>query len=466
LAQASIRSSPERISGGGMETKLELNARQRKHVYMHSTIFDTGGPEVKSVYAPSRQQELYNNLEDRLQSNNAKPPQMMLPRAGDIKCTQNAGHHAVLPSGDNAQRPDSRATPRTTGPEVLVYDGEPNSVVKAAGKDRAIPKEFWATSVNLQWHDTRNEQLRDRGHGAGRNGLDAQERKRQELSSEVFGKERLIDASTKAPRQELLAETADHLRTDSALLPPSDRPEGPAEQSHAARARLHRNLASSEHNTMPRSVTQSQAPLESPPAGDDPSNMDRRRQEKNFSDLFDTQMGERKDTKHREEITAAQTCSFLDTRSEIAARNKSNWRSDQADSPAKRKEVERGSKLFDFECPERPPADEGYDQVIHHERTCWDSKDFLQSNTEIARRRRMKDHLKDFDGDEGHTHSTRKQDGMSSAQVRLNMGGTEPMARPPSAGGRQPAPSPTAREELLKSAKDTKLASLQSSIFG
>jgi len=472
---------------GAAGVPSEMTARQRKHVYMHSTIFDAEGPAPNSVYAPSRQHELYGRFSDKLRAaNRGQPPELEMPSALDMRCTQNAGHNAVLPGGPPQQAmPAAGARPTR---EVLLHDGEAKPVIHAAGKDESIPKEFWSTSTTLQWHDTRNEQCRGRNQAVDRQGLGAQELKLQELSSEVFGKARLVEASTatRTARHELMPDSADYLRVDSALHAPkmSQPPEGerrPAAAAAEARARLHQNLASSANNSMPVPEGAPQGPIEVPPLGDDPSNVDRRRQEKNFSDLFGAQMGERREVRgSREEVTGSHTCSFLDTRCEIANRNKEHWRQDQHQSPSRRKDAERDSTLFDFDCPEKPALGPELREVHRQERSCWESKDGMQAATETARRRRMKDHLHDFEGQVGCTHVTRKQESLASTQMRLGMGAAPepreawvapagPAPRRLAAAGYGGAagrgPSPGEREALLRSAKDTKLASLQSVIF-
>merc|ERR1712110_391778 len=152
--------------------------------------------------------------------------------------------------------------------------------------------------------------------------------------------------------------------------------------------------------------------------------MGRRRQEKNFSDLFGTQMAERSRVGSRHEITGSRTCSFLDTRSEIASRNQSNWRSD--DEPHhRRKEAEKCSNLFDRDTPGKPDWEAEHRQVHHHERICWDTRDILQSGSEIARRVRMKDHHHEDAGDVQSAYG-RKQEDLSSGQIRMGMGVPRP----------------------------------------
>lgn len=460
-----------------MAVSADMSARQRKHIYMHSTIFEANGPAPRSVYAPSRQHELYNNFSDKLGTvNKGRQPELDMPTALDMKTTHNAGHNAVLPGGSQDV---VKANTSRMGREVVVHDGEAAPVVKAAEKEReTIPKEFWATSTTLQWHDTRNERCRS-GNQVDRQSMAAQELKRQELSSEMFGKARLTEPSdTKASaRKQLMPDSADYLRLDSSLHAP--KPGQSPTNGQEARSRLHQNLASSVHNTMPAPEHDQQGPIQVPPQGDDPSNMPRRRQEKNFSDLFGAQMGERKEVRgHREEVTGTQTLSFLDPRCEIANRNKEHWRGDEVDSPTRRKEVECESTLFDHACPDKPAVAPEREQVLRSERTVWDSKACFEATSETARRRRMKDHLGDFSDRDGNsrTHASRKQESLASSQMRAGIGAppevheawAATMPEPPrslAAGGYGRTAPPTEREALMRSAKDVKLASLQSSIF-
>jgi len=299
--------------------------------------------------------------------------------------------------------------------------------------------------------------------------------KRQELSSEIFGTERKTDASTATAKTELLSDSADYLRTDSALHDRKrgeelgDNPNGVPEY----RMRMHKNLCSSMNNTVPIHAAANQAPLprQRIQGEDDPDTMQRRRQEKSFSDLFGTQMGERRDIRgKREEVLGTHGCSFLDTRGEIAQRNKSHWKHAEGSSPAHRMEAQLNSTLFGHESPQKPSLDPGLEEVYRQERSCWDSKDAMHSCMEKARRTRLRDHRSDFDDTQGHTDASRKQDSMASMQMRLSMGASPPEPHAPvemmSSPQRNKGPGPEDREDLLKSPKSTKLASLQSSIFG
>lgn len=452
---------------------------------MHSTIFDSEGPSTKSIYAPNQQHVLHGALNSSLRHNNQTPPVLDMPSAADIRCTHNVGSNAVNPAnaasargggGYSPERP-----PRTTTSGHLVADGEAIPVVSAGGKDGAIPKEFWNTSVNLQWHDVRNEATSCRRHEPDRHGMGAQGLKMQELSSEVFGSERKMQASTVAPRKELLADTADHMRVDSSLDVNSQPCHAPLSHSHAygtqqgpqgpkkhAQHRFAENLNHS--NGFVLGDAEEGQPQQQPQVrasqdrvrDEDPSNMHRRRKEKNFSDLFGAKSGEYANTRgKREEVTGSKTCSFLDTRSEIATRNKDSWKAGPAAHAADRKEAHLSSGLFDHVCPDKPDMEPAHREVHGNERACWDTRDLLQSGSEIARRRRHMDHEHHTDA---HTALMRKQEDMASTQIRVGLN-----------QGKHDKPFHTMKHEITKqeygrmeqpvTAKDTKLASLQSSIF-
>jgi len=336
--------------------------------------------------------------------------------------------------------------------------------------------------VNLQWHDPRNEMSR---YEKNRNeNLSAQDLKLQEMSSELFGKERITNCSTNRPGADLLPTEADYLRTDSSLNP-NLRQERHVPQPANAKGRFAQNLADSNLNTMPQANQAYPPPIEQ---NEDPSGGARRREEKNFSDIFETKMGERRVVNSREEVLGTRTCSFLDTRSEIAARNKEKWRVPQSDLQgtslkerpnvsALRKEAERDSSLFDRVAPEKPQADADEAKTTGNERVCWDTKDIMQPQSELARRARLKDFSTDQSAED------RKWGDLASQQVRQGMGPefdtSQPQFSPRGNGPRggyrasdawgritDPRAPPAADGERPKSAKDTKLASLQSSIFG
>jgi len=82
---------------------------------------------------------------------------------------------------------------------------------------------------------------------------------------------------------------------------------------------------------------------------------------------------------------------------------------------------------------------------------------------EIARRRSFKDHRQDFDDSSGRTHSSRKQDVLSSSEVLKEHFATP--RRQPFKPPARPMRTPRAARVVPRSAKDTKMASLSSDIF-
>lgn len=461
-----------------------LSARQRGQVHMHSSIFSSDAPS--SVYDQKRQHEVYENIKGSLRENNRRAPNISLPSAEDMQCTQNWDHGAVIPGSERRQHArqawqadGEMCTPRmarTSGPEALYHDGEAIPVSHANRRDReCMPKEFWHTTSNLEWHDTRHEACRDRQSGRRQN-LTAEEMKRQDMSSEIFGKPRMTDSSASKldARRDLMADSADGLAYDSNLHRKNgysyDDPSKYEASAQDARERFHQNMGCSARNTMTQGSPQ--RPQQAPPVEDqDPANYGRRRGEKNFSDLFGAQMGERRDMRgQREEVLASDNCRVFDFSSEIAARNKAHWKV-EGETAADRKHLETTSHLFDYQRPQRPEVDADAQRVTRGEGACWEATDSMQTHSEIARRRRMKDHMRDFEGEAGSSHHTRKQDLMASDQVRMNWGSSQhmrPMARSPREYQPQPqsprsfAGTASGREV---SAREAKIASMQSNIF-
>eukprot|EP00928_Gymnodinium_smaydae_P070403 TRINITY_DN54249_c0_g1_i1.p1 TRINITY_DN54249_c0_g1~~TRINITY_DN54249_c0_g1_i1.p1 ORF type:complete len:467 (-),score=99.95 TRINITY_DN54249_c0_g1_i1:68-1468(-) len=461
----------------GAAPERGLTARQRKHVYMHSSIFDDEGPTTKSVYSGNRQKELYDSMNHKLRHNNQAPPSMNLPSPADMQCTQNAGHGVVMPSAQAHHQPIEGKSPRLTDKNHLCGEGDPIKVVKATqhkGPEGHIPKEFWKTSVNLQWHDPRNEFSRQRE----RRDLNAQELKSHELSSEVFGATRNTELSTKHPKQELLADSA-HIMAKDSSLDPHHHPGGPrrgnggypgadsgpgqlSPRQHAQKRFLN-NLRQSDHNTMVQQGEERQAP---PVVHDeDPTFADRRRGEKNFSDLFGAKMGERSDVRgNRNEVIWSKSCSFLDTRSEIATRNMGHWKDTEAPA-AHRKAKEAHSDLLEYQRPGAPEVNPEQKSLFDRERICADTGNLMGAESEIARRHRMRDHHRpDGAGDTPSAYDRKHQD-LASQQIRQGFGVEQAPPPSPRERGSPAAAGARAMREYGLTAKSTKQASLQSSIF-
>merc|ERR550514_2262319 len=118
-----------------------LTARQRMQVYMHSTIFNDGGPSVESVYEPCHQHALHKEaVNQKIRTNNLAPPEFTMPKATDARTTDLAGH-AVVTSSSHSHHEIVHATnqkwlPLTaslqfSNPETVVAKGTAIKVVPA-----------------------------------------------------------------------------------------------------------------------------------------------------------------------------------------------------------------------------------------------------------------------------------------------------------------------------------------------
>jgi len=416
-------------------------------VYMSSQVFD--GPEKgrdNSVYRAERQKAMYAALQPVLsKAFSWKPPSLDLPTPLDMRCTQNAGHNAILPGQEPAEAQQApvrgTAAPRVSSPEVLVEDGEPMRVVKAGPRDATIPREFWATSVNVPWMDPRNE-LNRRPKERTVSAAGVKERPvpqashvkgRRELSSEIFGQVRRTAMSTQAPQQEIRSTSVDPLLMDSTLDREAARP---PQLGTTAYSRFANNLAVSSSSTLPRAPPP-EARLKFTPE-EDPATFARRRYERNFSELFGNEAGPSEPKNSRAELVKTEVCNYLDTRSEISARNVEHWRREIPDTARDAKEVEQDSNIFSQQRPQRSPAPSSRrpPQAINidDDMTC-----------RTARERKLQE--------------------IGSAQMSRGLGSPvrpRPAASPPPSRRMSP---PRSFEQRALSPKAMKLAAMQSSIF-
>lgn len=469
-----------------------LSARQRKQVYMHSSIFDPQGPSTRSVYAPQRQQVIYHQLEPELPKKDYEEPEFQarldLPPPGDMRQTQNHGHDLVF------HHPDG--------------DEEAIRVVHARPETNAIPPEFRRTDVNLHWADQRNELNRPRaGFGGIRDReLSARDWKNREMSSELFEHQRMSYNSTDRPREGLQVSSKHFLQCDSRVdaherVRTSDMQQFEDQgRDQTAQDRYYTNLGDSQANTFPDLEqfygqkghgARPPSPTERGPHPvtmplDNKENLHRRRTEKNYSDLFGYEMGSREQVKQREEATATQTCSWLDARSEIAARNTANMQEKESPMlPAAKKQQQLSSHMLGYwgPAPKQPETQEER-EVTKAERVCWDTNSILTASAEVARRAQHKDfHPRQetaherkleqlsssvFPGDKYNTrgslgpptsHGWEKVYKDENNNTYLAVRGPEPGVMNGAGPGAQMIRPPTAREQ--------KLASLAgSSIFG
>jgi hypothetical protein len=331
---------------------------------MRSSIFDEGGPSMKNIYNPNRQHDVLAEVE-RLEKLGHQPPnpeQFNIASPADFRLSQNAGHNAVF------------------GP------GTEDCPAVHAVKEPAIPREYWKSDVNLHWADPRNEINRSRRteEADTRVGVDisAKERGAFEMSSELFDWERMTHVSTAHPSKELQS-CAEHFLANQ--TEPHDT------NAKTAEERLRRNLDESQTSTFKRDG--SPEPMASQIPNEDPTHLSRRRHEKNFSDIFGTQMPERVEVKQRSGATDSLSCSWLDARAEVEARERAAGFGAE-DQFEKRDAVERrlnelqSRVIFGSEQGPRPDAAVRHrlDSKQGKERITWETTTLMESGSELARR--------------------------------------------------------------------------------
>lgn len=353
------------MPAGGYADHASLTHRQRKQVYMSSSLFAEEGPSTRSIYAPERQQFVYDHLPKHQKPSAAFMHGLDLPPPADVRQTQNHGHDAVL----------GKALPVGTPEDIRLIHAHP---------DTSIPQEYWKTDVNLTWSDPRNELNREK-HLKQEAPQTAGDRKAHELSSELFSHKRMEYTSTNHPQVEIKSSSEHFLGVDSSA---HDTPNAVGEKaSQNAHERFLHNLTDSKESFYGLAVPE---PVPQPSYQES----NRRRSEKNYSDLFGVNMGERKEVKKRQEATATMSCGWLDARAEIAERNKNPHPTDIPEKAFDKKEKELSSHVLpsDYERgPTRYEDSAEYKQVEGRERVCWDTPSLMTQHSEIARRTQDKD---------------------------------------------------------------------------
>merc|ERR1719310_2564020 len=264
---------------------FELTARERKKVYMRSSIFDPEGPSVKNIYSRARQESVLAEVEklETAAKVPLDPTLLALPTPADMRLSQNEGHNSVFGPGTEDL------------PSVHAHQEE------------SIPREYWKSDVNLHWADPRNELNRAKPKPDPKS---AKGRAAYERSSELFDWERMTTMSTMYPAKEIQSCTEHFLAN--------------TEQPHMieaqdAHGRLRMNLDESNESSFKR-ATSPELTKEIP--NENPEHFDRRRKEKNFSDIFECEMPERAKVKQRSGAGDCMSLSWLDARAEVEARER------------------------------------------------------------------------------------------------------------------------------------------------
>eukprot|EP00927_Polykrikos_kofoidii_P050228 TRINITY_DN4414_c0_g1_i2.p1 TRINITY_DN4414_c0_g1~~TRINITY_DN4414_c0_g1_i2.p1 ORF type:complete len:636 (+),score=108.23 TRINITY_DN4414_c0_g1_i2:56-1909(+) len=510
-----------------------ISARERKQVYMHSTLFQGGGAAPQNVYLPSRQEAVIGEIKKSSESLPLRREAIM-PSPADFRATVNSGHWVVTPRvppsiaesppadpiaartlqsnltapvrGENAithsstevmvgtqsasalsptspqqapslghalnqmrQASEGYSGKGTAGGRVrrvtipvhktggepvqkkpgsaddsyMLFnnDAEPVHLVhaKKTDGDGMIPKEYLMIDSQVQWLDNRCNLAnvrRGQEFHAARKAMDANERKRQEQSSEVLGNIRRMEKSTLAPGSEVRScPFKDMHSVDSCLdrkVPAEQLRETEARGSMTARERAHRNLNQSTLNQFPKRDT-APGPVRrtdiTVPPGEKNGAETRRKQERNYSDLlFGTPVSARytkdpaqeKKMISRGEPTGCTSCSFLDSQVEITYRQRSPRASEKKAEPAEDKGEPKEVKMWPLvpACESPRGLSPRAKNLGHEERACWDTTGIMQANAELSRR--LRDRLKGGPSEESLNKSApqRKRAELASTQVR------------------------------------------------
>jgi len=471
-----------------------LNHRERKQVYMHSAIFVPGGPPSQSLYALKKQYEVLGKLRkshEVLQQPRMDPQPM---RPADYRATANSGHGVLIMDTQPTRRhtkQDGNKAVEVPGPTFVKIEGDKDVLrfvpARSRESDDAIPREHWAAGTNLEWSDKRNELCSRRGQEFFNTWkcADAGSRKRQELSSEVFGSPRMIERSNSKPYQDIwpVCMTYTH-NVDSTLQVPRQQSSPTLGPRESARDRKARAMRKSEGSQFPESeppppsrrVSRKSAPSVVS-LSDEIDAEAKRRSERNYSDIFGTPKYEPRRDIVREDLTWAANTNFLDSIVEIGGRHKRRQKStgEVGDSST--------HPLFLGSCPSTARSPRCSSPVVPaafpEERACWDTDGGMDAAAEIARRARKVLHRGTSPCEHERTPSERRRAEMTSAQVRRGAG----MSPVPWDDGRAaPSPpfgSPTIlsrslnsspagrgfREAWLDSARARKVQELMSEIF-
>jgi len=370
---------------------------------MHSAIFHEQGPPPQSVYATQQQTQVMGQVSQTLRTPRVhREVVMQSPR--DMKATANSGHGVVL---THQMSPGPGVAMNAEG-TTIIRQGQNESqlgLVRASREDVGMPREWRNTQTNLQWSDSRAERVSCRGQAPCH-------------MLHVFGTERRVEKSTHNASREICSVELKNM----IVAPDSNRDRNSTKTSTGGEASAQKRH---DHNLLPSSENQfsvysPRSPrndtVSTPPKqrlgkdADDKLLDDKRRKERNFSNLFGKPTGERTGSlTKRTEIHGTANCSFLDSHVEIANRNQNP----RTSSP----ETIYRPKPTCTDTPDRTPQDT---RTACEERACWDTRAIMSATSEVARRRREKQ------GAPGQqlerSASERKRSELTSGQFRQGMG--------------------------------------------
>lgn len=421
--------------GSGPGPIAQISARQRKQVYLHSAIFDSHGVPTQSVYAKGKQTAVLGQVQQQLLRGPPTDQALTMPSPADIRATVNQGNNVITWDMSAAQRGVVQPQVVPGGQDVrFVRFGEAGEQMKVvtANKDTgAIQREF----ATLDWADVRCERMRQQNTGSRteRSGLDASGRKMQDLSSEVLGNNRRTEKSTVFPSKEIRSVHSMNVHSQdsvfekqvaaAASVAGTAESVGAAEAPLSARERRNCHLGASQSSqfTVHGRPKGDAKPLDGSQSARCLEEVGRRRQDRNYSDIFGPSSGA--SPQHRTSQPLLQ--------SRCAAGFGETAGGDVIYRPhvsAMGKEQKEEAKKQDPVLPITPRAQpvEKSPQAKKlqiEERACWDTRAGMELGAEIARRH----HDRMTKGDEesnsrARSASERKRQEMGSRNMGLRMG--------------------------------------------
>mmetsp|Transcript_35026 Transcript_35026/g.91690 ORF Transcript_35026/g.91690 Transcript_35026/m.91690 type:complete len:412 (-) Transcript_35026:133-1368(-) len=381
-----------------MAMESPITHRQRKQVYMNSTIFAAEGPTDRSIYLPQEQQAALFRVDESI----SKGPTSAVAR---------------LEMGTAPNRKQEQLH----GSDTVPASANPNLNTTAYTDHQTIPAEYWSTSTALQWHDQRNEQCRPKYVDSS----SARDKKAREMSSELFDTQRRSTLEKKGS-PDLLSTSQHFLNQDSSR----DREAQKRRQDLVSgRDRFVNNLGNSQADVFHDGQSPNARPRAQAVANEDPETVDRRKTEKNFSELFGHSVPPPARASNRAEVNHTSAVSWLDTRSEIAWRNGGGDKEIPADVGG-RKFREMSSTHFESRKAV-DPVDREQDRIYKEEVACWKTPTIMTTASEITRRGNTKDYY-----GQNESSGSRKHRELDSSSGMLNHQRHEYQAPPSRSRGR------------------------------
>mmetsp|Transcript_2608 Transcript_2608/g.6672 ORF Transcript_2608/g.6672 Transcript_2608/m.6672 type:complete len:514 (+) Transcript_2608:54-1595(+) len=316
LTWEALTASPVTRTRSPIRDEWSLSARARKQIYSFSDISNPTGASPRSIYDPSRQHAIYR--EERVSAKPLKELDVKLASPRDVRVTQNIGSGVVAPISSVQSSPAKVDGTTSTPPAAAKQE-----------KEAAIPREHGELGCMISWQDVRLELVRDKSQMRERLQRDAPARVQHNLSSkpEAFGLQspprRAASASPRLDHVQIRSEgwgavhAADSTLDPYAKMTNKGQTDEQADDSTAVSAvastRRIANLQVSPNNKLPSAANKSwvwQQPAQTsaqPPAangqsspakspsprkfrGDpgfcDSSGEEKRKADRNFSDLF------------------------------------------------------------------------------------------------------------------------------------------------------------------------------------